>query len=810
MSFRGKRWIWPEQERPDPQLVRQANLDPALARLLVNRGITDPREARAFLCPTTENLHNPWQMLDLDKAVARITKAIEKGEKIIIHGDYDADGITATVIMVEAIRALGGTVAYFLPSRFDEGYGLHSSSLEQFKGAGADLVITVDCGINAAAEADYAASIGLELIITDHHQPLEHPARALAVVNPRQENCPYPFKELSGAGIAYKLASALYENAKLSSPENLLDLAALGTAADVVPLLGENRILVAAGLEVLRRLERTGFKALTQAVNLDPARLNSYALSFILAPAINAAGRMGAAEPAARLLLTEKTAEADELAASLHQANQERRRTEQQILREAEAEAAIMLAQKEHPILTLAGEGWHHGVIGIVASRLVERFNRPVALIALEGEEGRGSARSVEGFNITSALAEAEELLVRFGGHEQAAGFTVSADKVEALRDALNSSVAVGNLQADRLPRLKIESELAEADFNPALASGLEQLQPFGTANPAPLLGSRAWALQNWRLVGSDQRHLKLTFQKESSTIEPIFFSAAEHASKLEKGRKLDIAFRLKKSNYRGGEGVDIELVDLCYADRAEYRGLTVIDRRTSERQPGELNLILADRSAGQVVFISTPHRRSRLERQCHPAVCYINNGVANGSVTLPEEITGLILFDLPLTSGIIEALQGHCLKHKNLAIELFYNKSDLQRNRAILDRTLPTAAALESLFRTFIKQGTEWNLKDFSPLGKTVLGFKAADPYWDRVEKIFREIGVLDQGRFGSCAPDFIDDWPSRLAGSQTYNETSLLREQSESFQQRLLSDSPVVLAEYFYELLNNRPDSL
>jgi len=333
MSFSGKEWIWPDHNHDQVmEFARNLQVPPALARLLIKRGIIDQTEARAFLSPAPEQLHSPWLMLGMEQSVARICEAIEKNQQIMIHGDYDADGISATVILVEAIRALGGQVDYFLPNRFEEGYGLHIEPLVQFKAAGVSLVVTVDCGINAVKEVAYASEIGLDLIVTDHHQPRDPLQEAVAVINPLQEKCPYPFKDLSGAGIAFKLAVALMEKNRAPFPFALLDMAALGTTADVVPLLGENRAIVSEGLDVLRGLGRVGFKALVEAVGLEKNRISSTSLAYILAPSVNAAGRMGAALPAAQLMLEKDELVAAELAGNLHRSNLQRRSTEKNIL----------------------------------------------------------------------------------------------------------------------------------------------------------------------------------------------------------------------------------------------------------------------------------------------------------------------------------------------------------------------------------------------------------------------------------------------------------------------------------------------
>ncbi len=809
MSFRGRRWIWPETEDNGfiNKLAEQLDLTPALARLLHNRGISDPRKARAFLDPTLEQLYSPWKMLGMDAAVKRIVKAIESGEKIIVHGDYDADGITATVILVETLRALGGNPDFFLPSRFDEGYGLHVEPLRQFREAGAGLVITVDCGINAVEEAAYASAIGLDMIITDHHQPLFPLQGPLAIINPLQKNCSYPFKELSGAGIAFKLATALYEKSGKSFPGHLLDLAALGTAADVVSLLNENRVLVSSGLEVLRRLDRVGFKALIDTVSLAPERINSKTLSFILAPAVNAAGRMGEALPAAELLLETDMSRAIGLAAKLDRANQKRRSTEQVILRDATAAALEQMAAADQMVITLAADNWHHGVIGIVASRLVEKFNRPVALVALDGDEGRGSARSIPGFDITEALASSSDFLLRFGGHEQAAGFTVSREKINELRESLNRYGSANIKESDLTPQLYLEAELQEDDISLDFASSLSIMEPYGTANSLPLFGSRSWELLSWRSVGADKSHLKLKMRKKLRTIEPIFFSAANLEEKLEKGRRLDLAFRLKKGYFRQQETLEVEIKDLNYSDEAGYLGLKIIDKRFGRDRLKCLGTILADDNIRAVVFTATNSRLHQVKSKCSPAnsASYISSGSGSDFQDYPDHINTVILFDLPLSPEIIKPLLNRRDNSGQLTIYLLYSETDLQVNRTIIDHTLPDAENLAAIINELEHNNVVKIFDDLSLAAGSAVAYQPAAAFWERAAKILSETQIISADSTLSGERDkILNAWVDALNSSPTYKASVKLREECELFQKVLLESNPAELAKYLYNYIS------
>ncbi len=806
MSLTGKVWIWPDHD-PDPagKLAAELNLSAALAQLLINREITNCSQARTFLSPNKGGLHSPWLLLGMKQAVERLTKALRQKERIIIHGDYDADGIAATAILVETLHMLGGDVDYYLPSRFAEGYGLHIEAIKNFHKSGFSLVLTVDCGINAVDEVAYASKIGLDMIITDHHQPLAVPCEAIAVVNPLQQDCLYPFKALSGAGIALKMAQALMEDAGYPFPEELLDLAALGTAADVVPLVDENRVILSSGLEILRSLQRTGFKALVETVSLDQARINSWALAFIIAPSVNAAGRMGEALPAAQLLLENDIDKARELAIHLHQANLMRRTTEQKIFVEAEEKASELLSRDDKKALVLAGEGWHHGVIGIVASRLVERFNRPVALVALEEGEGRGSARSIPGFDITAALADSSFLLEQFGGHEQAAGFTVKEFNIGKLAENIEA-YSTSNLPGDIFKaNLKLEVELEDPEINLELATELEQLEPYGMANPAPLLGSKRWQIQSWRLVGSDKRHLKLILKKGDRCLEPIFFSGASTEAMLEQGRLVDLAFKLKKGNFRGKDTLEVELRDLSYSDTCSIDQVSIIDRRGSGERCKILQRILRSDNKRPLVYISTLARLKKLESSIgKDQNLYFVTGAANSRKnSLPAAFRTIVFYDLPFHDEILKLLFKQKGDPQCLTCHLLYDSSDLRRNNLLLDHSLPTAEQLEQVVITLSEK--EQHDVDNGSLAthlEEILGFKPAASYYDRTLKILTESGILKDNRLVLDQYWVKRPLPGRFEQSVTFQAAKELRNSCDSLQKLLLDDNLEEIASFFKKL--------
>lgn len=810
MSLTGKVWIWPDH-KPDlvNKLAAELDLSPALAHLLINRGITSSRQARAYLSPHRNHLHSPWLMLGMKQAVERLKKALEQKERIVVHGDYDADGIAATAIIVETLSMLGGDVDYYLPSRFAEGYGLHGEAIKKFHEAGISLVLTVDCGINAVEEVAFASTKGIDMIVTDHHLPLTIPGEAIAVINPLQQDCPYPFKDLSGAGIALKVAQALMEEMGCSFPENLLDLAALGTVADVVPLTDENRVILSTGLDCLRTLQRTGFKALLETVQLDHASINGWSLAFILAPPVNAAGRMGEALPAAQLLLEKDFAKARELAKQLHQANIMRRATEQKILAGAEEAAAKLLSGDDKRVIVLSDSGWHHGVIGIVASRLVEKFNRPVALVALEGEEGRGSARSIPGFDITAALAASSFLLERFGGHEQAAGFTVQERNLAKLADSLDNFAKASLSEKAFRKKLNIEVELEHQEITLELAAELEQLQPHGIANPTPLLGSKSWQVQSWRLVGSERKHLKVSLKKGERYLEPIFFSGSAIETMLEERRLVDLAFRLKKGNFREEDRLEVELQDLSYSDTCSLDQVSIIDRRGSGKRSEILLRILNSDDQRPVVFVSTLARLNKIKNSAGEdhGSCFVTTANAGENNCFPQDFNTVILYDLPLHEKTLKSIFGHEGRADKLTCHLLYDKSDLRRNFLILDHSLPTFEHLEKVLKN-LSEGKHLidnngdNNGSLNTILEEVLGFRPAVTFHDRTRKILAESGIIQYNRLNPGCDGLNLPWLDRLEQSSTYRAAKELRSSCENLQQLLLGKDLETIASFFKKL--------
>lgn len=532
--------------------------------LLNSRGIKEPSQVEEFLSCRQE-FSDPFLIKDMDKAVNRINKALDAGEKIAVYGDYDADGVTATSLLYMYLEAVGADVTYYIPSRLSEGYGLHREAVDSLCGQGVKLIITVDNGINSVKETEYIKAKGMDIVITDHHQPGEKLPEAAAVVDPHRADDKCPFKDLAGVGVAFKLAAALEGGDCLGILEDFGDIAAIGTIADVVPLKGENRMIAVKGAEMINNSPRQGIKALIAAASMEGKYFSSTNIAFAIAPRINAAGRIDTAEAAAELFMTDDEERAAELAARLDEYNTVRQETEADIF----AEAVKIIEENDKikyaPVITVDGEGWHSGVIGIVASKLVERYGKPAVVIAREpGEYAKGSCRSIEGFSLFDALSASSEFLVKFGGHTLAAGFTVKKESIDALRDSLNN-------YASRLPEfypvLKLDCKINPLYINMGLVESLELLEPFGAENPQPLFGIYAVTLKGIKPLGLSGKHLRVMFEKAGNVYSGVYFGMSRENFPYEPGDRLDLAVTVDKNEFRGEVKPAIYIRDVKNSD---------------------------------------------------------------------------------------------------------------------------------------------------------------------------------------------------------------------------------------------------
>jgi single-stranded-DNA-specific exonuclease len=547
-------------------------LHPTVARLLCLRGFADPDLARQFLHPSLDQLHDPFKLTGMTAAVQRLEQAIARRERIAIHGDYDVDGITSTVILRRALEMLGGDVVHFIPERLRDGYGLQPAAIERLHADGVSLIVSVDCGIRGIEAARRAREIGVDLIITDHHEPDHELPVAVAVLNPKRHDCSYPDKYLAGVGVALKLVQALCGRAGRSKwLPAFVKIAAIGTLADVVPLVGENRVIARFGLESLTRGPHTvGLRALLDCCGLTGKTIDSYQVAFMLAPRVNAAGRMSTPDIATRLLLATDAAleqEARGLAQQLNDENLRRQQEEAELVTAAKKAIETDPAVGAHNVLVVGGAGWHRGVIGIAASKLVDTYHKPAIVLSIDGDVAHGSCRSIPDFDMLNALERCADLFVKFGGHRQAAGLTMEAARVPEFRQRINAW-ADDVLEPDQLrPRLRIDAALPLNGITHDLVRGLDSLGPFGMGNPRPVFhASPVEIVDGPRTI--KERHLKMTFSQQGRRFRAIAWRAAERAGFLEKHRAgVNLAFSLDRNEYQGETYLELNVCDIRSLD---------------------------------------------------------------------------------------------------------------------------------------------------------------------------------------------------------------------------------------------------
>jgi single-stranded-DNA-specific exonuclease len=547
------------------ELSRQLDIPPLIAQLLIKRGITDSQSGERFLFPSLQHLHDPFLMKDMSTGAERVVTALERGEKITIYGDYDVDGVSACALLVNFLRSSGNQATYYIPHRLQEGYGLNAEAVKQVAAEGTKLLICVDCGISDREEIQLAQSLGMDTIVVDHHEPPPLPSPAYAVLDPLQADCPFPFKGLAGVGVAFYLVIALrsklrekgfWRDGAEPNLNRYLDLVALGTIADIVPLMDINRVLVTYGLRELRETLRPGLRALKEVSGIGGEEISTGHVAFRLAPRLNAGGRMADAQMGVELLLTDDYEQAQRIAGALDQANRERQKIEERIYQEAK-EIIKRDGLFNRRSMVLSSDRWHPGVIGIVASRIVEEFWRPAILIALEGDRGKGSARSIAGFHLYQGLQECGGHLVGFGGHKYAAGLTIDRDKIQAFREGFEE-VAKKNLgEEDLIPTLSVDAELDPEEITPDLLRHILGFAPYGPTNPKPLFATRnRFKADDVRVLGKNTLKFKLRGGKR--TFEVIGFGMGELITEL--SSELKIAFYPRMDDWQGVRRLQLEL----------------------------------------------------------------------------------------------------------------------------------------------------------------------------------------------------------------------------------------------------------
>ena len=556
-----KKWqIYETNESKVEELKKSYNLNDLIATILVNRNITKKEDVEKFLNPTRNDFYNPFLMTDMEKAVDRILIAIKNKEKVTIYGDYDVDGITSITVLKSFLKDVGLEVDTYIPNRIDEGYGLNKKAIEKIKENGCQLMITVDCGISGIEEVEYANSLGIETIVTDHHEVGDVLPNALAVVDNKRKDSTYPFRELAGVGVAFKLIKAIGIKLELKEEEYLkyLDIVAVGTISDIVPLVDENRVITKLGLKLIRQTKNIGLKSIINSSGYS--KIDSNTISFGVAPRINACGRMGKAEEALKLLLSKNLNEAQELTRKLNDHNRERQDIEKRIFEDAIKQIEEKSLANNRTIV-VAGQNWHHGVIGIVSSKITDMYFKPSILLCLEDGIGKGSGRSVPGFDLHEALTKCLDTIDKFGGHAMAVGITVKEDKIPEFKEEFEK-IAIDSHIEEIMPIINIDAKVNLSNINREMVESLKQLEPFGEGNKMPIFVFKNLRIDSIRAL-SEGKHLKMTLKDNNTIISSIGFNIGKMAEDYKIGDRIDVVGVLEINSFNGVDNLQINIKDI-------------------------------------------------------------------------------------------------------------------------------------------------------------------------------------------------------------------------------------------------------
>ena len=555
------------------ELSNSLGITPTISRVLLNRGIADHDEAKKFLYSSLTQLHDPFLLKDMDKVVKRIKEAIRNNEKICIYGDYDVDGISSTSIMIKYFNSINHPVSYYIPSRMEEGYGLNKDAIEKIFINGTRLIITVDCGITSVEEIKFANSLGIDMIITDHHECQNVLPDAYGIINPKQKDCSYPFDKICGCGLAFKLIQALTPAEVFkTSIYDYLDIVAIATVADVVSLTDENRVIVKNGLEYISESINPGIQALLKVCGFEDRRLNAGNIAFGLAPRINAAGRISSADAGVQLLTATDVNHANKIAQLLNEENRYRQEIEMNILNEAIDIIERNPGYASDNILIIYNEGWHPGVIGIVASRIVEKYYKPTVILGVEEGIAKGSARSIPGFDLFDAMNKCKDLFIKFGGHEQAAGLSINVENIEAFRQQINLIAKQTLTEEDLIPKVFYDDILKIEDISEQLIDEIQQLEPFGMGNPSPKFISQGLRTVDIRGVGVDKKHIKFKLEFSGNYIDGIGFGLGDFQQLIELNDEIDIVFSPEYNVYNGNRKLQFNIKDIKIKHSLNYR----------------------------------------------------------------------------------------------------------------------------------------------------------------------------------------------------------------------------------------------
>ncbi len=813
-NFQKNSWALCTQDKKlSTGLAEALHVTLPLAQVLINRGIKTAAEGKNFLDPEPAQLFSPFIMKDMDAATLIIWQAVQGGSKIAVYGDYDVDGIGATALLYTLLHRLGADVSYYIPDRLGDGYGLNEHAVTCMVKEQISLLVTVDCGISDKEIVNFAREQGLQVVITDHHLPPAVLPPADAIVNPRQAECAYPFKDLCGTGVAFKLGQALMmqrdsvaftvEGDPWFGMEEYLDLVTLATVADMVPLLGENRILVSHGLRRMAKAPRPGLATLCE-VAAAGEKITTETISFLIAPRLNAAGRLGDASRALNLLMAESMEEAGPLAMELHEENKRRQQIEADILSEA-MKLAEEMPENEGDFLLLAAPGWAQGVIGIVASRLLEQYERPVILISIAEGVGKGSGRSGEDFNITAALKECAPLLLAFGGHHCAAGLAVPGENIPKLRRALNILARQWRKEGKPGPSFYVDTLLIPQQISAELVQEIERLAPFGLGNPRPLFYGKKWLLEHKREVGRGQRHLQLGLSRDGCYFPAIFFDGKARLPEMQPLRELDVFFTLTLNAWRGQDTLQLELYGGNCSDEYIDGSFSLLDHRKVGRKLDYLRQ-LARGGEKSLVFVNTLSRMRKLEQQLgrDNNFFFTHQGQFSRD-SMP--LHNLVLYDLPLQ---VEKLKGllQSIWTNKLKVHLIYGPEDWQDNLRLLTATIPSLCSLEQVVHALQEiaaaEGSA-SLNETLVRLKGKLSFSPTTSLLKKCLLIMKETACLklDNGKI-EFVPRFWEDYCTLLGTLSTADQYQWARQKWEEtfyWQKYLLEAAGEEILNFFCE---------
>ena len=702
-------------EVKETNLSKKINISPEISQILNNRGIENEKDAEIFMNPSLEYLRDPFLMKDMKKSTERIKKAIENKERIYIYGDYDVDGVSSTSILYLYFKSIGFPVKYYIPNRLEEGYGINEDAIKKIHDDGCDLIITVDCGITSVKEVELANELGIDVIITDHHECQSEIPDAYAIVNPKQEDCNYPFDMLCGCGVAFKMIQALTDEEEFkTSMFDYLEIVTLATICDIVPLIDENRIIVKNGLKLMKEGKNLGLRELIKVCGIETNKIGSSHIGFSIGPRINASGRLGYSYLGVQLFTTDNEDEAKEIANILEGKNIERQMIEGKMYKEAEEILSSDERFKDDKVLVIAKEGWQHGIIGIVSSKLTEKYYKPTILLTIEDGEATGSARSIKGFSIFDALVSCKDLMNKFGGHEQAAGLALDAKNIDELRLRINEIADYNLSKEDLIENIKVEYELKEDSATLDLVDNLHKLEPFGLSNPSPRFIMRDLLLTNIFKMGKNKQHLKIIVENKKS-YECVGFNMAYLADNFQLGDKVDILFQVDENNYNNERKVQFLLKDirLSHPKSAATNNLSI-----------KLFEKISPSNKDSLYFVNTSEEDLVIDIDGDKNI-NIFDYIEEDTLVITNTLNGFYraLSDISLTDVEYE-INFNYINEKNNKVQLIFSpnidKIDLKRyNRIILYDYL-------------------YNKEEYSYLNKNILNSDNIIKYYGEEDKIY------------------------------------------------------------------------